>query len=485
MAGTVKKLQLAEGVTVAAPTDLGIGSSTSVITAYADDATYVSNEGTAVAGSVYLNSTTNKLRAYVSSAWRSAILEPDTAGNLTLGANVGANNLTLGGASSTVVVAGNLQVSGTTTTVNSTTMEVTDSNVLVNNGGNDASSEGAGITVERTTTNASIIFANAAASKWKVGLTGAEIEVADISSAQVITHKDIDGGTASNTSRITVPKDTTTNIDALTRKAGTLLYDTTTNQFKGDNGTALSAFATTAAATPSASGTVTSYIPVVKSSVLSTSSNYTVTETDGYEYIDVTTGAGGITITLPAASVSAGRPLTIKKVDSGVGRLTVTRAGSDTIDGLTSVTGKTQYDAIEIFSDGTNWFYKNHQQTLDTTFNMTPNGGTTGSNADAYITRSGSIVTARLNAATGTASGTATYVDTNAFIPTWARPTTQQVTTWTGVRDSAGAKAEPGSATINTSGTIRFRRDYINNTGFANGAGAGLNENITLTWSVI
>lgn len=112
MSGTVKKYQFAEGTSVGSPTDLGIATSTSAIEDYADDATYVSNEGTAVGGSIYANTSSNKVRVFVSGAWRSAILEPDSAGALTLGGNVGANNLTLGGTSSTVVVPGSLTSSG-------------------------------------------------------------------------------------------------------------------------------------------------------------------------------------------------------------------------------------------------------------------------------------------------------------------------------------------------------------------------------------
>lgn len=59
------------------------------------------------------------------------------------------------------------------------------------------------------------------------------------STVQTLTNKDIDGGTASNTSRITLPKDTKTNLDALTRKAGTIVYDTTSNKPYFDNGTTL------------------------------------------------------------------------------------------------------------------------------------------------------------------------------------------------------------------------------------------------------
>lgn len=57
--------------------------------------------------------------------------------------------------------------------------------------------------------------------------------------AQVITNKDIDGGTASNTSRITLPKNTKANLDGLTRKEGTLVYATDQTKAYVDNGTAL------------------------------------------------------------------------------------------------------------------------------------------------------------------------------------------------------------------------------------------------------
>lgn len=43
---------------------------------------------------------------------------------------------------------------------------------------------------------------------------------------QIITNKDIDGGTASNAHRLTLPKDTFANLNALTRKEGTIWYAT-------------------------------------------------------------------------------------------------------------------------------------------------------------------------------------------------------------------------------------------------------------------
>ncbi len=57
--------------------------------------------------------------------------------------------------------------------------------------------------------------------------------------AQVLTAKDIDGGTASNTSRITAPKNSTANLNALTRKEGTIVYDSSTAEVKYDNGVSL------------------------------------------------------------------------------------------------------------------------------------------------------------------------------------------------------------------------------------------------------
>lgn len=107
----------------------------------------------------------------------------DDSNNVT-----GVNNMTIDG---------DLTVKGTTTSIETTNLQVEDANILINDGGNDATSEGAGITVERTGTNGSLIYANAATSKFKVGALGSEVEIADISSSQVLTNKTI--SYASNT----------------------------------------------------------------------------------------------------------------------------------------------------------------------------------------------------------------------------------------------------------------------------------------------
>jgi len=86
-----------------------------------------------------------------------------------------------------VVIDGNLTVNGTTTTVNSATLDVTDQNITVNNGGNDASAEGAGLTVDRTGTSGSLVYEDALTSKWKAGALGSESEMIVSSGAQTMS----------------------------------------------------------------------------------------------------------------------------------------------------------------------------------------------------------------------------------------------------------------------------------------------------------
>jgi hypothetical protein len=98
----------------------------------------------------------------------------------------GVNDLTMGG---DLIVTGDLTVNGTTTTINTTNMDVTDKNITLNDTGNDASSEGAGLTVERTGTDGSLVYEDVLASKFKIGALAAEKEVADVSSTQTFTNK--------------------------------------------------------------------------------------------------------------------------------------------------------------------------------------------------------------------------------------------------------------------------------------------------------
>lgn len=179
---------------------------------------------------------------------------------------------------------------------------------------------------------------------------------------EVLTNKDYDGGTATNLSRLTVPKGTTAALNALTRKEGTLVFDTDTNEVKIDDGATLSALGSAVPASADAStyGTVKTYNPDVTSSVHAVSSaDYTVLDNDGYTLILVTTGASDRTVTLPTAADNVGRRIKIAKADSGTGYVLVDAEGAETINGSTSssdfaVTG--QYGFVVVICDGTEWF---------------------------------------------------------------------------------------------------------------------------------
>jgi hypothetical protein len=85
------------------------------------------------------------------------------------------------------------------------------------------------------------------------------------------------------------------------------------------------------------------------------SSNYTITENDKIAFFLVTTGSSTITLTLPALVDSYERTLYVAKVDSGSGSYVVSRAGSDTINGGTSVTGESQYSCHRITGGPDEW----------------------------------------------------------------------------------------------------------------------------------
>lgn len=120
------------------------------------------------------------------------------AGTLTIAANAGANDITIGGSSSTVVISGNLTVQGTTTTFNTSTLDVEDTNITINNGGNDASSEGAGITVGRTGTAGSLIYKNSSATKFAAGDLGSEVDLVGTTSTQTLSNKTLTTPTISS-----------------------------------------------------------------------------------------------------------------------------------------------------------------------------------------------------------------------------------------------------------------------------------------------
>lgn len=135
--------------------------------AYADDSAFATAKGSAAAvGDIYFNTTVGFFRVHNGTQFDDYVNDNDNQ-----------------------TVSGDKTFDGTTTFVND--LEVTDNTITVNDGGSDATAEGAGILVERTGTSGAMTYEDALASKWKVGALGSEIEVVDVSSTQTLTNKSI------------------------------------------------------------------------------------------------------------------------------------------------------------------------------------------------------------------------------------------------------------------------------------------------------
>jgi hypothetical protein len=100
------------------------------------------------------------------------------------------------GDDTTVVIRGNLQVDGTTTTINSETLSTAENDLVLNNDETGTPTQDASLQVERgTSTNASILW-DESAGKWKVGLLGSEsqiLTVGDEGSGNGIDADTVDG----------------------------------------------------------------------------------------------------------------------------------------------------------------------------------------------------------------------------------------------------------------------------------------------------
>lgn len=101
----------------------------------------------------------------------------------------------------------------------------------------------------------------------------------------------------------------------------------------------------------------------------SKSGDYSITGPDDDNIFNVTTGASDVTITLPGGSdMEPGDEIEVHKVDSGTGKVIVSRDGSDTIDGVTSIDIDSQYDMARLRWSGAYWAlteYKDHGSNAD------------------------------------------------------------------------------------------------------------------------
>lgn len=122
---------------------------------------------------------------------------------------------------------------------------------------------------------------------------------------------------------------------------------------------------------------------------------YTLLTTDDTIIADAT--SAGFTLTLPtAASASAGKIYKIVKVDSTNNQVTIDGNGSETIDGSTTVYLDSQYQSVQIVSDGSNWFAVSGSTKIDSMIRLhTGNGhGSTNTKIRRFTTTIDDIGTA-------------------------------------------------------------------------------------------
>ena len=95
-------------------------------------------------------------------------------------------------------------------------------------------------------------------------------------------------------------------------------------------------------------------IQLPEAAVVTKTAAYTLTAQDEIVLADASTAA--FTVTLPTAVGINGRQYVIKRINSGANNVTVGTTSSQTIDGATTNILNTQYKAIRVVSNGSNWF---------------------------------------------------------------------------------------------------------------------------------
>jgi hypothetical protein len=74
------------------------------------------------------------------------------------------------------------------------------------------------------------------------------------------------------------------------------------------------------------------------------------------EVVFGTAGAAGITLTLPNPALYVGHTITVKKIDSAAGAVTLAPFAAETIDSAASFPLPAQFDAVSLYTNGVDWF---------------------------------------------------------------------------------------------------------------------------------
>lgn len=124
---------------------------------------------------------------------------------------------------------------------------------------------------------------------------------------------------------------------------------------------------------------------VTEPTTLITASSYNITDEDAIILADAT--AAPITLTLPPAADVLYQVFAIKRLNSGANSVTIDGLGSETIDGALTKVLSSQYDTLNIVSDGTEWW-------------ISQLAGAGGTDADAIHDNVASEISAITNKAT-------------------------------------------------------------------------------------
>lgn len=178
----------------------------------------------------------------------------------------------------------------------------------------------------------------------------------------------------------------------------------------------------------------------------------------GEDVILFSTTGGASTINLPAAASNTGKLYYIKKTTSDYNVLTIDGNSSETIDGSTTTTLNTQYESIQIVSDGSNWHVTERCAPsiweVDTGFTPNATGYGTVTNKSIWRKRVGDSLRIRGYFT----SGTCTAASANIAMPTGIVIDTAKVSSTKVQRIGQWNRITTGGATTvttaNTSGII-------------------------------
>ena len=204
-----------------------------------------------------------------------------------------------------------------------------------------------------------------AADLWSVRINGGASKFAsvDANGLYVGATHDASAGIdlTSTTQGIGLPNMTTTQRDAIsTPKTGLLIENTTTgamNRYNGSSWEAISV-STLGTATPDTEGKVTSFTPLVKSTVKDIGDAlYLILDADGFDLIKTegTPLTADRTVTLPTASANAGREIQFKKGDTGDFDFVVDGEDAELIDGVSEKRLRARYDSLILRCNGVGW----------------------------------------------------------------------------------------------------------------------------------